>query len=227
MSLTPLPLLQSQTLAELTDAQILYLLENGTLSPHKLEADLGDCTRAVHLRRLYTAQQLSSASQTSRTAKHPFESIQNIPIASFDHNNFYKSILNTNCEAVIGYIPLPVGIVGPLLLDGKEYRVPMATVEGALLASTNRGCTAIRKAGGVTSVVQADGMTRAPLVRMPSLKDASALKVRIDASSSKLMVTAVHSLTQPTTLTRRRWIDRWLAPSLAWLARLGRMSRFA
>ena len=33
---------------------------------------------------------------------------------------FYSSILNTNCEAVIGYVPLPVGVVGPLMLDGES-----------------------------------------------------------------------------------------------------------
>ncbi len=84
-------------------------------------------------------------------------------------------MLNTNCESVIGFIPYPLGIVGPLPVDGREYRVPLATTEGALVASTNRGAAAIRAAGGASTALTADGMTRAPLVRLPSLAEAAAL----------------------------------------------------
>lgn len=75
------------------------------------------------------------------------------------------------CENVIGYVPIPVGIAGPLNLDGKFIHVPMATTEGCLVASTNRGSRALLNCG-VRSRIVADGMTRGPVVRFPALSKA-------------------------------------------------------
>ncbi|XP_062113076.1 3-hydroxy-3-methylglutaryl-coenzyme A reductase 2-like [Humulus lupulus] len=88
----------------------------------------------------------------------------------------YESILGQCCEMPVGYVQIPVGIAGLLLLDGFEYSVSMATMEGCLIASTNRACKAIHLSGGATSVLLRDGMTRAPVVRFNSAKRASELK---------------------------------------------------
>ena len=77
---------------------------------------------------------------------------------------------------MIGYVPIPVGVVGPMLVNSKLYNIPMATTEGALIASTNRGARAIRQSGGVTAVVVEDGMTRAPVFRCASVLRAAEVK---------------------------------------------------
>lgn len=59
-------------------------------------------------------------------------------------NDFlYPQVNGACCENVLGYMPVPVGKAGPLLLDGQKYYIPMATTEGCLVASTNRGCRAL------------------------------------------------------------------------------------
>ena len=64
------------------------------------------------------------------------------PVLPFTDVSF-SQVVGACCENVIGYMPLPVGVAGPLLLDGQNYYVPMATTEGCLVASTNRGSRAL------------------------------------------------------------------------------------
>lgn len=68
-------------------------------------------------------------------------------------------VMGACCENVIGYMPVPVGVAGPLLLDGKQFQVPLATTEGCLVASTNRGCRAIAVSDSLNSLVLEDGFS--------------------------------------------------------------------
>jgi hydroxymethylglutaryl-CoA reductase (NADPH) len=67
-------------------------------------------------------------------------------------------------------------VAGPLLVDGKEFYLPMATTEGALVASTTRGCKALSVSGGVRTELVSDGMSRAPVLSVPSIKIAAEIK---------------------------------------------------
>jgi hydroxymethylglutaryl-CoA reductase (NADPH) len=79
-----------------------------------------------------------------------------------------------NCENFIGVAQVPMGIVGPLRVRGEhgddDVYVPLATTEAALVASTNRGCSAILAAGGARVHVEDVGMTRAPVFRTAGLE---------------------------------------------------------
>lgn len=141
------------------DEDIVKLVVSGTIPSYSLESKLGDCKRAASIRR-EALQRLTG------------KSLLELPFEGFD----YQAILGQCCEMPVGYVQIPVGIAGPLLLDGFEYSVPMATTEGCLVASTNRGCKAIYVSGGATSMVLRDGMTRAPVVRFATAKRAAELK---------------------------------------------------
>lgn len=87
------------------------------------------------------------------------------------------SVEEKNCENWLGSVSLPVGIAGPIgiITEGKsqqrqknnqkmtEYYIPLATTEGALVASVSRGSKAILKTGGSKIIVEKKGMTRAPV----------------------------------------------------------------
>ena len=163
-------------LSGLSDEEIVDLVHSGEVSQYKLESEIKkaiekghapDCARAVRIRRLWLGQDVD-------------EEHGSLPFTTFNYESFYKEVLGKACENVIGYVPIPVGFAGPLVLNGKEYFVPMATTEGALVASTNRGARAIKEAGGATTALYRDAMTRAPVVQFPSAQRAVELKNWLD-----------------------------------------------
>ncbi|KAL8249005.1 hypothetical protein R6Q59_005873 [Mikania micrantha] len=145
------------------DEAVIDAVITGKTPSYALESKLGDCKRAAFIRRV----------ALERTTGR---SLDGLPLEGFD----YESILGQCCEMPVGYVQIPVGVAGPMLLDGKELFVPMATTEGCLVASTNRGCKAIYVSGGATSVLLKDGMTRAPVVRFGTAKRAAELKVFLE-----------------------------------------------
>ena len=75
---------------------------------------------------------------------------------------------------------MPIGIAGPLLVDGEhakgEFYVPLATAEGTLVASYNRGMKLLREAGGVKTTVMDDAMQRAPSFLFPSAREVARVR---------------------------------------------------
>ena len=155
-----------------TDMQLAQLVLEQQWKDHELEKKL-DPHRAVQVRRCVFEQKLANKKAKAED-DDDFDWKANLPSQpSLD----YASVYGANCEIVIGYVPLPVGLVGPLIVNGEPFYVPMATTEGCLVASTNRGAKAICAGGGATAIVTADGITRAPCVRLPSAAQAAKLKL--------------------------------------------------
>ena len=152
----------------LNNEEVVLLVQRGVIAPYALEKVLQDLERAVVIRRAV----LSRASEM-HTLEHSL-----LPYKDFD----YASVFGACCENVVGYMPLPLGIAGPLIIDGLMTPIPMATTEGTLVASTSRGCKVLNANGGVTTVLTQDAMTRGPVIEFPSLTSAARAKRWIDSA---------------------------------------------
>lgn len=82
-----------------------------------------------------------------------------------------------NIENFIGTVKVPVGLAGPLRVNGLhaqgDYYVPLATTEAALVASYSRGARLVTEAGGCTAVVLNEGVSRAPGFAFETLPEAA------------------------------------------------------
>ena len=95
-------------------------------------------------------------------------------------------MLRHNIESLIGEVPVPVGVVGPLLLRRnnlvEEIYVPFATTEGALVASATRGAVALSRSGGACAYALEQRVTRTPSFKLPCVSDALFFLAWIEAN---------------------------------------------
>ncbi len=142
--------------------EVVRRIEKGELSFSKLEKELGNANLAALARRLFLERKLGV-------------SLSSIASTILDFEELY----GRNIENAIGAVQIPVGVAGPLRVNGDyakgDFYIPLATTEGALVASVNRGCKAVTLSGGARVKIIRDGMARAPLLWTPSVEEASRL----------------------------------------------------
>ncbi|RQG91124.1 hydroxymethylglutaryl-CoA reductase (NADPH) [Natrarchaeobius halalkaliphilus] len=133
-------------------------VQDGELRLHELE-DHADYDTAATARRLLVERETETELETISDYTFPAERAE------------------PNVENMIGAAQVPLGVVGPVAVSGGaadgEHYLPLATTEGALLASVNRGLSVIRVAGGADARVTKTGMTRAPVFRVAGVVEAS------------------------------------------------------
>ncbi|ARM76489.1 hydroxymethylglutaryl-CoA reductase (NADPH) [Acidianus manzaensis] len=179
--------------------EVINKVVNGEIQLHEID-NLLDANAAMVARRL------------------ALEKILNIQLPSIGSTILdYSEIKNRNAENVIGGIQIPVGIVGPLKVDGDYakgfFYVPIATTEGALIASVNRGAKAISESGGAKVKIFFDGMARAPLFVLPDINSVAEFLEWIGKNKEELKDVAKTTTThgelvdiQPFTLGNNVWL---------------------
>ncbi|MFP3227548.1 MAG: hydroxymethylglutaryl-CoA reductase [Caldisphaera sp.] len=152
--------------------EILEKLEKGEISISRLDQALKSSNLAALVRRLY------------------LERKYNIKLSAIASTLLdFEDLVGHNIENPIGAVQVPIGIVGPLKINGEyakgEFYVPMATTEGALVAGVNRGVKTLTLSGGVKTKIIYDGMARAPLIWTPDVEEANKLSLWLKSNFSQ------------------------------------------
>lgn len=92
----------------------------------------------------------------------------------------FKKAQFKSCENMIGATQIPLGVAGPVVINGNyargEFYIPLATTEAALVASVNRGCKAITQSDSATVVVEDVGATRGPVFKTAGIQESLKFK---------------------------------------------------
>ncbi|MDC0230828.1 hydroxymethylglutaryl-CoA reductase [Aureispira] len=133
------------------------------------------------------------------------------------HFSFDPHTLAGNCENFTGVAQIPMGLAGPIKVNGEfakgEFLVPMATTEGTLVASYNRGIKVMNLSGGVKCTVVRDAMQRAPVF---VFEDARAARDFVDWTKKNFSKIAEEA-EATSSIAKLQYIDPYLSNKFAFL----------
>ncbi len=134
----------------------------------------------------------------------------------FQHS-FDPHVTAGNIENFVGVAQVPIGLAGPLHVRGEhasgEFLIPLATAEGTLVASYNRGMKVINESGGAICTVSDDCMQRAPVFIFDSAREARAFRGWVEAHLAEIR----HEAEATSRVAKLLYIDTYLSNKFAFL----------
>ncbi len=133
------------------------------------------------------------------------------------HYSIDPQLTAGNVEHFTGVAQVPLGLAGPLTVNGEHARgdflIPMATSEGTLVASYNRGIKLLNLCGGVTCTVSGDAMQRAPVFVFDNAREARDFALWVDEHFAKIAEEAEAT----SSIARLQYVDTFLSNKFAYL----------
>ena len=118
------------------------------------------------------------------------EEVSGVRLQHLRHYSFDPATTSGNIENFTGVAQIPIGFAGPLQINGEhatgDFLIPLATTEGTLVASYNRGIKVLNLSGGVTCTISDDRMQRAPVFMFDSAREARAFRDWVEANTAAI-----------------------------------------
>jgi len=134
-----------------------------------------------------------------------------------DKFSFEPAATKGNIENFTGVAQVPIGFAGPVKINGEhaegEFIVPLATAEGTLVASYNRGMKVLNLSGGVICTVVGDSMQRAPVFVFDNARHGRDFVKWVDENEDKIRDEAEAT----SSVAKLVYIDRYLSNKLVFL----------
>ena len=131
--------------------------------------------------------------------------------------SFDPQVTRGNIENFTGVAQVPIGFAGPLKVNGEhaqgEFLIPLATAEGTLVASYNRGIKVINLSGGVKCTVVDDAMQRAPVFVFDSAREARDFRRWVNDNMDAIR----HEAESTSSIAKLTYIDIFMANKFAFL----------
>jgi hydroxymethylglutaryl-CoA reductase (NADPH) len=145
------------------------------------------------------------------------EEYAGVKLQHIDKYSFDPAITQGNIENFTGVAQIPIGFAGPVKINGEEaqgeFLIPLATTEGTLVASYNRGIKVLNLSGGVTCTVVGDSMQRAPVFVFENARHARDFGFWVDANLDKIREEAEAT----SSVAKLVYVDRYLSNKLVFL----------
>ncbi len=146
--------------------------------------------------------------------------IEDVSGAKLEHTarySFDPHMVAGNAEHFTGVAQIPLGFAGPITIRGEhaqgDFFIPLATTEGTLIASYNRGMKILNLSGGVTCTVIGDAMQRAPVFVFKTAREARHFVSWVEANIGEVRDQAEAT----SSVAKLQYIDYYLAAKLAYL----------
>lgn len=133
------------------------------------------------------------------------------------HYSFDPHTTQGNVEHFTGAIQIPLGFAGPLTVNGEhaqgDFLIPLATTEGTLVASYNRGIKILNLSGGVTCSIVGDSMQRAPVFSFDNARQARNFSKWVNDNLEQIREEAEAT----SSVAKLQYIDTYLASRFVYL----------